>query len=107
MDAASFPMTYSHVAYKIHEITDWYTANMSPGSSECPLVFSINAYNALPDQYKKLLDDVKEDVVKAQIQAYIDIDAKELPDAREEAEKGRVHGRAARRVPEDWRQTNH
>jgi TRAP-type C4-dicarboxylate transport system substrate-binding protein len=79
MDAASFPMTYSHVAYKIHEITDWYTTNMSPGTSDCPLAFSINAYNALPDQYKKLLDDVKEDVIKAQIQAYIDIDKVNYP----------------------------
>ncbi|MDH3196553.1 MAG: TRAP transporter substrate-binding protein DctP [Hyphomicrobiales bacterium] len=79
MDAASFPFTYSHVAYKIHEVTDWYTANLSPGSSDCPLVFSINAYNALPDQYKKLLDDVKEEVIAAQIQAYIDIDKVNLP----------------------------
>ena len=79
MDAASFPFTYSHVAYKIHEVTDWYTANLSPGTSDCPLLFSINAHNALPDQYKKLLTDVKEEVIAAQIQAYIDIDKVNLP----------------------------
>lgn len=79
MNAASFPFTYSHVAYKIHEVTDWYTANLSPGTSDCPMVFSINAYKRLPEQYKKLLDSVKEDVIKAQIQAYIDIDKKNLP----------------------------
>lgn len=79
MNAASFPFTYSHVAYKIHEVTEWYTANMSPGTSDCPVAFSIKAYNALPKQYKALLDAVKEDVVKAQIQAYIDIDKKNLP----------------------------
>lgn len=79
MDAASFPFTYSHVAYKIHEVTDWFTANLSPGTSDCPMVFAITAYEKLPDQYKKLLADVHEDVVKTQIQAYIDIDAKNLP----------------------------
>jgi TRAP-type C4-dicarboxylate transport system substrate-binding protein len=79
MDAASFPFTYSHVAYKIHEVTEWFTANLSPGTSDCPLVFSINAYNDLPDAYKKLLEDVKEEVIEAQIQAYIDIDKKNLP----------------------------
>ena len=79
MDAASFPFTYSHVAYKIHEVTDWFTSNLSPGSSDCPVVFSINAYKALPAQYKKLLEDVKEDVVAAQIQSYIDIDKINLP----------------------------
>ncbi len=79
MDAASFPFTYSHVAYKIHEVTDWYTANLSPGTSDCPMVFAISAYDKLPAQYKKLLADVHEDVVKTQIQAYIDIDKKNLP----------------------------
>jgi TRAP-type C4-dicarboxylate transport system substrate-binding protein len=79
MDAASFPFTYSHVAYKIHEVTEWYTANLSPGTSDCPLVFSITAYNDLPEQYRKLLDDVKDEVVEAQIQAYIDIDEVNLP----------------------------
>ena len=79
MQAASFPFTYSHVAYKIHEVTEWYTANLSPGTSDCPVVFSIRAYKKLPAQYKKLLADIKEDVIKAQIQAYIDIDKKNLP----------------------------
>lgn len=79
MDAASFPFTYSHVAYKIHEVTEWFTSNLSPGTSDCPVVFAINAYNKLPAQYQKLLIDVKEDVIKAQIRAYIDIDKKNLP----------------------------
>ncbi|MEO0791771.1 MAG: TRAP transporter substrate-binding protein DctP, partial [Pseudomonadota bacterium] len=79
MDAASFPMTYAHVAYKIHEIADWYTANLAPGTTDCPLAFSISAHQTLPDQYKKLLADIKEDVIKAQIQAYIDIDKKNVP----------------------------
>jgi len=79
MDAAAFPFTYAQVAYKIHEVTEWYTSNLSPGSSECPILFSVSAYKALPDQYKKLLASVKEEVIKAQIQSYIDIDKKNLP----------------------------
>ena len=42
-------------------------------------MFAINAYKKLPAQYQKLLMDVKEDVINAQIQAYIDIDKKNLP----------------------------
>ncbi|XAT62581.1 C4-dicarboxylate ABC transporter substrate-binding protein [Rhodobacteraceae bacterium Araon29] len=79
MDAASFPFTYSHVAYKLHEVSDWYTSNLSPGTSDCPMVFSINAHDALPDQYKQLLVDVREDVIAAQIQSYIDIDVVNIP----------------------------
>ena len=79
MDAASFPFTYAHVAYKIHEVADWYTANLSPGTSDCPLAFSIKAHEALPAQYKKLLEDVKEDVIETQIRAYVTMDGKNLP----------------------------
>jgi len=83
MDAASFPFTYSHVAYKIHEVAEWFTSNLSPGTSDCPLAFSINAYESLPPQYKTLLEDVKESVIETQIQAYISIDEKNLPMLKE------------------------
>lgn len=87
MDAASFPMTYSHVAYKVHEVTDWYTSNLSPGTSDCPVVFNKAAYDALPAQYKKLLDDIRPEVVDAQVQSYIDIDKKNYPMLDEKLKK--------------------
>jgi TRAP-type C4-dicarboxylate transport system substrate-binding protein len=79
MDAASFPFTYAQVAYKIHEVSDWYTANMSPGTAECPIVFSKSSWAKLPAQYQKLLTDAKAEVDRAQVQAYEDIDKKNLP----------------------------
>jgi len=57
LDAASFPYTYSHISYGLHEISDWYTANMSPGSAVCPTVVSITAWEALPEQYRSLITD--------------------------------------------------
>ena len=79
MDAASFPFTYSHVAYKIHEVSDWFTGNLSPGTSDCPLLFSKTAFDALPEQYQKLLMDSRDEAATAQIQAYIDIDKVNVP----------------------------
>ena len=87
MDAASFPFTYSHVAYKIHEVAEWFTSNLSPGTSDCPLAFSINAYESLPPQYKRLLEDARESVIETQIQAYISIDEKNLPMLEETLEE--------------------
>ncbi len=29
VDAVSFPFTYAHAAYKVHEVADWYTGNSS------------------------------------------------------------------------------
>ena len=79
MDAASFPFTYAQVAYKINEVSDWFTTNMSPGTSECPIVFNKDSWAKLPEQYKKLLTDAKSEVNKAQIAAYVNIDKKNLP----------------------------
>lgn len=79
MDAASFPFTYAQVAYKINEVSDWYTTNMSPGTSECPIVFSKSSWQKLPEQYRKLIMDAKDAVNKAQIEAYVAIDKKNLP----------------------------
>jgi len=83
MDAASFPFSYAQVAYKIHEVSDWFTTNMSPGTSDCPVEFNKTSWAKLPEQYKKLVMDAKPEVYKAQVQAYIDIDKKNLPMLRQ------------------------
>jgi len=87
MDAASFPYTYSHAAYQIHEISNWFTANMSPGTAECATVLNKDAYAKLPPQYQKLLMDLKEPAYEVQIKAYHDIDEKNLPMFRERLEE--------------------
>src|SRR3546814_5652949 len=43
VEAASFPFTYSHVAYKLNEISTWYTSNMAPRLVHAP------RRRALPD----------------------------------------------------------
>ena len=43
---------------------------MSLGSVNCPIVFNQDSYDALPEQYKKLLDDVKAGSYAAQAAAY-------------------------------------
>jgi len=79
MDAASFPYTYSHVAYRIHEVADWYTTNLSPGTAECPITFSKDSWAKLPAQYRKLIADLKAEVDRAQVEAYVAIDKKNMP----------------------------
>lgn len=79
LDAAAFPYTYAHVAFKINEESTWFTANLAPGTSECGWVFNKTAYDALPDQYKKLLADNKELALDTQLAAYATADEKNLP----------------------------
>ncbi len=79
MDAVSLPYTYAHASYQLHTIADWYTNNMSPGTSECAAVINKDAYAALPPQYKKLLEEALPKAYRDQINAYVEIDKTNLP----------------------------
>lgn len=83
MDAAAFPFTYSHVAYRIHEVSDWFTNGMAPGTADCPIVISKTAYDQLSPEYQLLLDEIKPEVNETQLQAYQDVDVVNLPVLRE------------------------
>ena len=59
VDAIGFPYSYTFSAYKLDEIGDWITTNMSLGTVNCPTVFAKTHYDKLPGQYKQLLEDLK------------------------------------------------
>ena len=56
VDAIGFPFTYTFSAYKLDEVSDWYTTNMVLGTVNCPVVFNVNSWSKLPKQYQKLFD---------------------------------------------------
>lgn len=79
VDAVSFPYTYAHASYKIHEVAEWFTANLSPGTSDCPYAINQTAYNKLPQQYKDLLAKLKAEAIASVKVAYKKADDKNLP----------------------------
>ena len=79
VEAASFPFTYAHVAYRLTDVGKWYTANLSPGANNCPVVINTDAWNSLPEQYQKLLIDAKVPAYEALIGAYKAADKKNFP----------------------------
>ncbi|MCY4128328.1 MAG: TRAP transporter substrate-binding protein DctP [Gammaproteobacteria bacterium] len=83
MNAAAFPFTYAFVSYRIHEVSDWFTNGMAPGTADCPVVFRKTAYDALPPKYQALLEEIKDDVDATQLQAYRDFDKVNLPMLRD------------------------
>lgn len=114
VDAIGFPMTYTFSAYKLDEIADWVTTNMSLGTVNCPIVFNTKSYNALPAQYKALLDGLKLPASQAQAAAYIKMDKVNLAkwpkmmkmvtiDEKEMAEFRRIGGRP---LWNDWVKEN-
>lgn len=87
LDAAAFPYTYAHVSFKISEEADWYTSNLAPGTSECSWVLNKTAYEALPEQYQKLVMDSRDMVMDVEQAAYAAADAKNLPEFEKTMEK--------------------
>ena len=87
VDAASFPYTYAHAAYKLPELSDWYTSNLSPGTTECPLVINKTAWEALPPQYQDLVMGLKDEVIQATVDEYKKADEKNLPEFEEAMHK--------------------
>lgn len=87
IDAVSFGFTYAFGAYKIDEVASWYTNGFTIGSFECPIVFNKTAWSGLPEQYRKLILDLKPEVYEAQLTAYREIDKKNVPVFKEKLEE--------------------
>ncbi|HEX2082689.1 MAG TPA: TRAP transporter substrate-binding protein DctP [Xanthomonadaceae bacterium] len=79
VDAASFPSTYAHASYKIHEVGDWFTTNLSPGTQACPTVINKDAWAKLPKQYQRLIEEVRPQVKETLKAAYKEADDKNIP----------------------------
>jgi len=77
--AASFPFTYSFTAYKLHEVSKWYTLGMQLGIIHNSVVLSQTAWKALPDEYKKILEDARPEAYRLQREAYAEADKKSFP----------------------------
>ena len=77
--AASFPFTYSFTSYKLHEVSKWYTHGMQLGIVHNSLVVNIKAWEALPAEYKKILEDARPEAYRLQREAYEAADKKSFP----------------------------
>ncbi len=57
VDAVGFPFSYTFAAFKLDEISDWYTTNLSLGSPNCFSAFAKDKYEKLPKEYKAILEE--------------------------------------------------
>ncbi|MGD9865778.1 MAG: TRAP transporter substrate-binding protein DctP [Pseudodonghicola sp.] len=69
-----YPYTYAFVAYRFHELSNWVTDAWNLGTIQCTVAANTDAYNALPEQYKALLEEAVPAAYAHQIAAYAEID---------------------------------
>ena len=54
IDLVGLPHSYAQGAYKIHEVSKYYNIPFTLGTMSCPVVASKKAWDALPEEFKKL-----------------------------------------------------
>jgi TRAP-type C4-dicarboxylate transport system substrate-binding protein len=109
VDAAAFPHTFAHVAYRIHEVGKWYTENMELGRVSCPALINTNHWGKLPQAYRDLLLEARPVAHAASKEAFGIADEKNMPLFRKltavrfsEAELARFRKMAAEPIWEEW-----
>jgi TRAP-type C4-dicarboxylate transport system substrate-binding protein len=62
VDTVAFAQ-HAHLAFRTIDIADWWTENLNPGTSNCPVVVNIDAYNALSDSEREALDNSVDEAI--------------------------------------------
>jgi TRAP-type C4-dicarboxylate transport system substrate-binding protein len=70
VDAVGLPFSYTFAAYKLDEISTWYTTNLAAGMVNCFTAVSEKAWDKLPKQYQAILNEATPGAYKAMIAAY-------------------------------------
>jgi TRAP-type C4-dicarboxylate transport system substrate-binding protein len=79
VQSVALPFSYSFAAYKLNEVSKWYTYGMHFGIVNNAIVFSKTAMDKLPADYKKLFDEAKPGLYKVAKEAYRKADERDIP----------------------------
>jgi len=80
--AASFA-PHAHLAFNTVEAGSWWTTNLNPGTVNCPVVVNIDAYNALPDNFKDAFDSSVGPAIDHYLETYAKVYDKWYPTLEE------------------------
>jgi len=70
VDMVGMPYTYAFSAYKIQEISDWYTSNLALGSTGCLVTANKASWEKLPENFQAMLEEAKSAAYASQRAAY-------------------------------------
>ena len=79
IDGVAFPSTVSFASFRIFEIANWMTENLSVGAGSGPLIVNTEALEKLPPQYRALLEEVRTAGYADYRRGYKETDDKNIP----------------------------
>ncbi len=69
VDTVAFAQ-HAHFAFRTIDQAEWWTANLNPGTVNCPVVVNTDAYNALSDSERAALDSSIDEAIAHYLQNY-------------------------------------
>ncbi|WP_417666522.1 C4-dicarboxylate TRAP transporter substrate-binding protein [Roseibium sp.] len=71
---------HAHLSFKTVEAGKWWTANLNPGTVQCPVIVNTDALAALPDDLRKILDETVPEAVDHYLATYAKVYDKWWPE---------------------------
>jgi TRAP-type C4-dicarboxylate transport system substrate-binding protein len=72
VDTVAFAQ-HAHLSFGTINEADWWTANLNPGTVNCPIVVNIDAYESLSDAHRTALDDSVDEAIDHYLANYADL----------------------------------
>lgn len=69
VDTVAFAQ-HAHLSFGTINKADWWTANLNPGTVNCPVVVNIDAYDSLSDAHRAALDSSVDEAIAHYLQNY-------------------------------------
>jgi TRAP-type C4-dicarboxylate transport system substrate-binding protein len=69
VDTVAFAQ-HAHLSFGTINEADWWTANLNPGTVNCPVVVNIDAYNDLSDEHRAILDESVPEAIDFYLENY-------------------------------------
>ncbi len=69
VDTVAFAQ-HAHLSFGTINQADWWTANLNPGTVNCPVVVNIDAYEALSDEERTAFDDSVDEAIDYYLENY-------------------------------------
>ncbi|MCV6586343.1 MAG: C4-dicarboxylate ABC transporter substrate-binding protein, partial [Marinibacterium sp.] len=64
---------HAHLSFGTINRADWWTANLNPGTVNCPVVMNIDAYEALSDEHRAALEESVDEAIAHYLANYAEL----------------------------------
>ncbi|MEM6565621.1 MAG: C4-dicarboxylate ABC transporter substrate-binding protein, partial [Pseudomonadota bacterium] len=72
VDTVAFAQ-HAHLSFGTINQADWWTANLNPGTVNCPVVVNIDAYDSLSDEHRAALEESIPEAIDHYLANYADL----------------------------------